>query len=90
MSSFLGNLISGPLNDALSRAQKAAPAQIDKALTSAGTTITGSSSKATNLFSGIYTSATAKIAAWLPTTRTWALSKVNDLIVKAKLAAGKL
>lgn len=88
--SLIGNLIGGPVNDALNKALKAAPAQIDKTLAETGTALTGSVAKATALFANIYTSATAKIAGWLPSLKPWLLAKTTDLIAKAKTAAGKL
>lgn len=88
--SVIGNFIGGPLKDNLDKALKAAPAQIDRTLAEAGTALTGSVAKATALFANIYTSATAKIAGWLPSLKPWLLAKTTDLITKAKTAAGKL
>lgn len=88
--SFFGNLIGGPLRDKLDDAQKAAPALVDKTLASTGLAISGSVAKASELFTRIYTSATAGIAAWLPTTKPWVLAKVAQGIAWAKVQAGKL
>lgn len=90
MSSFIGNLISGPLNDNLEKAQKAAPAAVDKALASAGLTLTTSVEKVAGLFTRLYTQATTGIAAWLPSTKPWILAKTAQLIAFVKVWAGKL
>lgn len=82
--SALGNLVKGPVNTALDKAQKAAPAQLDAAATSAGLALTGSVTKATAVFTRLYTEATTSVAAWLPTIKPWLLVQLAKAVTGAK------
>lgn len=87
--SFLTNLIEKPVNDLLDTAAKQAPATIDKALTSAGTALTGSVEQAVALFRRLYTEGTGRLAGWLPTKGPLLATKVAELVTWAKAAAKK-
>lgn len=88
--SALGNLIEKPARTALDNLQKTAPAQIDKALASGASSLTGSVAVATELFTRVYTSATTGIAAWLPSLRPRLLALVSRGVAWGKAYITKL
>lgn len=88
--SAIGNLVKGPARDALDKAQKAAPAAIDKTITEAGVAITGSTVKATALFADLYAKATTAIAAWIPNLKPWLLNQLAKAVTAGKAYVGKL
>jgi hypothetical protein len=88
--SAIGNLVKGPARDALDKLQKNAPAQIDATAAQAGTAIVGTVAKASELFTRLYSQATAGIAAWLPSTKPFLLAQVAKGVTAAKAYVGKL
>ena len=88
--SALGNLVRGPVTKALDEAVKAAPASIDTTMASAGVAITGTVTKATEVFTRLYTQATAAVAQWLPSTKPFLLKQLAKIVASIKTSVAKL
>lgn len=82
MANLLIRSVKPSLIEAVDQAAKAAPAQIDSALSKAGPAITGSVETVVYGFRSVYTDTTAKLAAWLPSMAPALKTQA------AKLAAG--